>query len=160
MFGSDPDIKIEYDDKRSVIKLFVNNSLKASALDELLPLTDEGVIFGNVPIYVIVIPDNDNTFVDTENMSAKELYDAAFERNPVYAFSKTIQGEWSFNCTYVVFKNKVVQFFNDNLNDLHGNISTLYENIARDIFVNDEMYPVFYCTDIEEKIGKPLGEWP
>ena len=63
--------------------------------------------------------------------------------------------------TKLVFKNCVVQFFNDNLNDAHGLISTLYQEIADDVLVNIDFHGVYYCTDVEVgKLGKPLGEWP
>jgi hypothetical protein len=62
--------------------------------------------------------------------------------------------------TYVIFKNCVVQFFNDNLNDAFGNVSTLYQDIAPAVFENTPI-GVHYCTDVERgNLGKPLGEWP
>lgn len=63
--------------------------------------------------------------------------------------------------TYVVFKNCVVQFFNDNLNDPHGVVSTLYENIADEIF-KDIQFPndgVAFCTDIERNLGVSSDNW-
>ena len=63
--------------------------------------------------------------------------------------------------TYVVFKNCVVQFFNDNLNDCHGIVSTLYQDIASEVFGDAGVTNVYYNTDVEVgKLGKPLGEWP
>ena len=47
--------------------------------------------------------------------------------------------------TYVVLKKEVVQFFNDNLNDIHGLETTLYQTIAKDVF---DGTGVFFCTDI------------
>ena len=62
--------------------------------------------------------------------------------------------------TYVVFKNCVVQFFNDNLNDPHGVLSTLYQDIAREVFGDCGMAGgVAYCTDVERKVGMPIDEW-
>ena len=63
--------------------------------------------------------------------------------------------------TYVVFVNEVVQYFNDDLGDVYGQCSTLYQEIAKDVFGETE--GVFFCTDVEEPVyalGKPLGEWP
>ena len=108
-------------------------------------------------LYIAVIPSN-GWYDDIDVLPTNEIFDLAFENNPVYAFAKTVGGLWSYHCTYVVFKNRVVQFFNDNLNDIYGNISTLYENIAEDVFA--PLNGVAYCTDIEERVGKPLGEWP
>jgi hypothetical protein len=70
-------------------------------------------------------------------------------------------GVWFFSATYVVFKNCVVQFFNDNLNDCHGIISTLYQDIAAEIFEDADLHNVYYNTDVERgQLGMPLGEWP
>ena len=90
----------------------------------------------------------------------EEIFNVAFKNNPIYAYSVTIEGLFSNPITYVVFKNRVVQFFADNLSDPHGNISTLYQDIADEIFKEADVRGVSYCTDIEEKVGKPLGEWP
>ena len=59
--------------------------------------------------------------------------------------------------TYVVFTNKVVQFFNDNLNDIYGNVTTLYQEIASDVF--DIESGVFFCTDFKKEVGNER-QWP
>ena len=51
--------------------------------------------------------------------------------------------------------------FNDNLNDCHGLISTLYQDIAAEIFEDANLNGVYYNTDVERgALGMPLGEWP
>ena len=161
MFQNDPEIKIEYN-KLPEIKLYVSNERKAVAIYLLLPTHKD---IGNITLNITVIPPNDDveSLVNNEDFdSIKELFDVAFDSNPVYAYSKEIIGVFSNPFVYVVFKNKVVQFFNDNLNDIHGLISTLYEDIARELFTNEETYfdvgCVFYNTDIEEKVyGMPTN---
>ena len=64
------------------------------------------------------------------------------------------------NNVYIVFKNKVVQYFNDDLKDVNGFCSTLYQKIAKDIFAENGCETACYCTDVSENLGKPLGEWP
>ena len=155
MFGADPDIRIVFDSDGIALKLYVEDSRKADAISTLLPHYKS---FGNIELSIDVIPANNE--VDLGSISNKELFDIAFERNPVYAFSKEVVGIFSNVLTYVVFKNKVVQFFNDNLDDIHGLVSTLYQDIAEEIFTTDYVNGIFYNTDIEEKIGMPLGEWP
>lgn len=144
--------------------MYVDNPEKAEALDRLLPI---GKCFGNIFLALTIIPSNESDKPLLEKqISQKELFDIAFDRNPVYAFSKEVTGIFSNVLTYVVFKNRVVQFFNDNLNDIHGLISTLYQDIAEEIFNDpddevEQLYNVFFNTDIEEKVvGMPLGEWP
>ena len=121
MFGADPDINIVYDNNEIQLRIYVKDSKKASAIEDLLPGYKS---FGNVDMYITVIPANEKTTLGT--ISDKEMFDIAFAKNPIYAFSEEVTGVFSNKLTYVVFKNKVVQFFNDNLDDIHGLISTLY----------------------------------
>jgi len=159
LFGNDPEVHVEYNDYDCEVKLYVDNAVKAQAIDMILP--DE-VEFGNVELSIVVVPSNNGRiiFSDFFGKSWKEIFDLAFENNPAYAFTKEVQGVLSNKIYYVVFKNKVVQFFGDNLNDLYGNISTLYQEIAKEV-LNIDCFPnVFYCTDIEEKVGITDGRWP
>ena len=39
-------------------------------------------------------------------------------------------------------------------------ISTLYQEIADEIFGYGDVTGVYFNTDIEANLGKPLGEWP
>lgn len=157
LFGEDPDIKIIYNgDKNQIqIKLLVNDSTKAAALEEILPPWKR---FGNVSMTIAIVPTN-QLDEPKDFATLAEIFEAAFKNNPVFAFTKVVSGMWSFNCVYVVFRNKVVQFFNDNLADVYGNVSTLYQNLAEDVFDNECLEGVHYCTDME-KVMMPLGEWP
>lgn len=155
LFGNDPEINIEYDNEIPEIYLFVDNAKKAEAISELLPTCK---VYGNVELQISVIPSNDEFYGSI--LSNKELFEAAFEKNPAFAMAYEVKGIFDHTLTYVVFKNKVVQFFADNLNDIHGIVSTLYESIARELFEEAGLISVFYNTDVEEKLGMPLGEWP
>lgn len=172
LFANDPDITIEYNNDSVSVRLFVDNDRKAAALMGLLPFQKR---FGNDILNIVVISSNDSIeeeeredsfFATTETEKVKSLitmqdyFEAAFENNPIFAFTHVVEGIFSNTLTYVVFKNRVVQFFADNLNDIHGNISTLYQELAKDVFSMERCPNVFFCTDIEEKVGKPLGEWP
>lgn len=146
LFGEDKDINIQYDADNLEIKLYVRDPAKADALTQLLP---EQQVFGNVAVKVTVIPANQ--FSETK----ADLMEVAFKNNPV--LKKVLRLHTPFGeYDYVVFRKEVVQFYNDNLADPHGNESTLYEDIARDVFVDSG---IFFCTDSEVCL-KPLGEWP
>jgi len=130
---------------------------KAAALVKILPTEKE---FGGV---ILTIGVDCPTMSNRAFVTKKELFETAFKGNPVfaYAMSPNEDGYWFFAVTYVVFKNCVVQFFNDNLNDCHGLISTLYQDIAAEIFADGGVEGVYYNTDVEVgKLGMPLGEWP
>lgn len=155
MFDGDPDIAIEFGGSASepFVMLSTKNGDKAAALMKLLPSEKN---FGNVALRIdIDCPAVPNKAFPT----VQELFETAFEKNPAFAYVVVPEG-YMIPFTYVVFKNCVVQFFNDNLNDPHGVISTLYQDIAYDLFRDNCPGGVSFCTDVERKVGKPLGEWP
>ena len=152
LFGSDPEIKVVYGEGDGSIRMYVDNPVKAVAISNLLPMTKT---FGNVTVSLTVIPSNKEGF-----SASYSTYEDAFTGNPAFKYVKKCEGAFMKGLVYVVFKNEVVQYFNDNLADIHGLCSTLYENIAREILINSD--GAMFCTDIPEgkKIGMPLGEWP
>ncbi len=152
LFDEDPQIAINYNDKKRSLVLATNNGNKAEALRRLLPWQKE---FGNVILKIGIDGPTTNIAFPTN----EDLFNTAFEGNPAFAYAISIEGILT-NFTYVVFKNTVVQFFNDNLNDIHGIVSTLYQDIAAEIFEDANLFAVCYNTDIEHALGKPLGEWP
>lgn len=155
LFKEDPEVRVIYDEEENVISLYVDNQVKADALSALMPEVKE---FGNVKLYIKVIPSNVATLCAT---SLSHISDA-LEGNGALSYIKTVRGLFNNDVTYVVFKNKVVQYFNDSLFDVNGLCSTLYQNIAEDVF--NHVDGVFYCTDVPNNgvgsLGKPLGEWP
>ena len=159
MFDGDPQIvcNVNWSSNAPSIVLATNNADKAAALRKLLPETKT---FGNTTLNIgIDCPKTSNIAFPT----AKQLFEAAFYGNPAFAGVITTEGYWYVTFTYVMFKNYVVQFFNDNLNDPHGIISTLYQDIAEELFADMDYQTnggIAYCTDIGHKVGKPLGEWP
>ena len=155
LFDGDPQIAFNIDYNNMIVTLAGNNGEKNAALQRLLPVEKK---FGNVILHIVV----DGPIANIAFPTQKDLFDCAFKGNPAYAYSVTPGDEvWFFNMTYVVFKNCVVQFFNDNLNDCHGLVSTLYQDIAAEIFEDANLINVYYNTDIERgALGMPLGEWP
>ena len=142
MFAKDPEVKVVMDEEKYTIYVFVNNPRKSAAIAEILQQEKK---FGRITLKVMVPPPDgagDYDFAD-----GVELYCAAFEKNPrlSYVQPKTSIFDTSF---YVVFKNEVIQYFNDDISDINSQCSTLAEYIARDIFIGNEL-PNF-CTDYPE----------
>ena len=80
------------------------------------------------------------------------LFGTAFEGNPILNKIYVVEGIFSNRFIYVEFKPEIVQFYNDNLGDLNGNVTTLYETIARNVFnENPNLKGIFYCTAAVEK---------
>jgi len=157
LFDGDPQIAFntDFSGAHPTVVLACNNGDKIAALQKLLP--DE-VVFGGVTLKVMIdgVPSN-RAFA-----TKKELFETAFSGNPAFAYAVTPGDDsWWISTTYVVFKNYVVQFFADNLNDCHGVISTLYQDIAKELLTGEAAQGVYFNTDVERgALGKPLGEWP
>ena len=138
MFGDDPDIRILCSDDCTDVKLYVNGEDKANALTKLLPAEKN---FGHVTMKITVIPSNLTS-------GKAELFRKAFDGNPLYDETIVVQPEWTNNpFTYVMFKPFAVQYWNDNLGDPHGNVTTLAQDLARELFQNQE--GVYFSTSDE-----------
>lgn len=149
LFEKDPEVKIIYDNDNLTLSLMVDNPVKADALQQLMPNEQR---YGNVVLTIKVVPAN-------LKMSKAQIYNAAFSGNPAFVTTVPIEGVFTNPLLYVVFAKEVVQYFNDDLGDLHGNRSTLYQELAKEVFWDHD--GVQFCTDVNgENIGKPLGEWP
>ena len=139
MFGKDEDIKIVINDDEKEVRLYVTGQDKADALTTLLPGEYQ---FGNVVVNIEVIPSN-------EKLTKAQLYRKAFDGNPVFAFAQSVEGIMTNPIHYVVFAREIATYFCDNLHDIYGNINTLYENIAKDLF--GESDGVCFCTETNVK---------
>lgn len=152
-FKEDPEVHVVYDEETYAVELYVDNAAKASALEQVLV---KEKTFGNITQTVTVIPAN------SMGAPTKEfLFKNALDRNPALSYIQTVNGIFMNGLTYVVFINKVVQYWNDDIGDVNGLCSTLYQDIAADIF--KDRPGVFFCTDVPTEggsLGKPLGEWP
>ena len=159
LFDGDPGIafNINYGaEDGPEVTLSTYDGEKAVALRKILP---EEINYGGVVFHINI--DCSKPLPNIAFPNNKVLYEAAFKGNPAFAYAAAPEesDDW-IPVVYVVFKNCVVQFFADNLNDCHGVISTLYQDIAEEILGNSN-YGVFFNTDVERgNLGKPLGEWP
>ena len=149
MFKDDPEVKVVYNNEETEVRIYVAKQAKCDALEKILK---HEVKFGNITLKINVIAPNEN------DEDILDVFDDAFAGNPAISFVVPIESPLGTH-RFVVFKNEVVQFYNDQLDDLNGNKSTLYQDIAKDIFV--EGLAVNYCTEPKDaSLTKPLGEWP
>ena len=171
LFKNDPEVRVIFDDEESCdVKLYVENAGKADALMKLLPTVKD---FGNVLLTVTVIPAN-GTFAPPAS-DTRMLIGTALAGNGALSYIHSVNGIFTNGITYVVFKNEVVQYFADDLGDVNGLNSTLYQELAKEVF--GDIPGVFFCTDVPGEasyrvigdgvyrapggsLGRPLGEWP
>lgn len=154
MFAEDQNVHVIFDEDKGNIVVYAQQPRKAAALGILL---NKKYTFGNVEINVIVPPTNSETI---EFYNSKEIYDAAFNENHALSFTYVSPLPIANDTCYVVFKNCVVQYFNDDLSDIHGNCSTLYQEIAKEIFNDTKLGPVNFCTDVPAKAEKLVKMCP
>ena len=157
MFKYDDEIKIIYDDEdKQEVRMLVDNPAKAAALTELLP---QEYVFGSVTLHVTIVPSNRDRFGFgiPHFESPANLFEAAFDGNKALSFTKTLVGVFEHPLTYVVFKNEVVQYWNDDLGDIFGQCSTLFQELAKNIF--GDVIGVCYCTDKPNSIYTMTVPW-
>lgn len=142
MFGRDPEVHLErmYTTDEKKIVLRVDNQEKAEALEKLLP---SSIKYGNIEVKIVVIPAN------LQTPSVVEMYAKAFEGNPALKRIETVK-MMGDEIHFLLFENRVVRFFADNIGDYQGKKSMLYEDIAKEIF---RFRPgIYFCTaDAEEE---------
>lgn len=139
------------DEEDTEIKVYVDGEKKAEALTQMLPETRK---FGNVTLKITVIPSNNNEprrgalgrkyAINSDMNPIQQLLYNAFAGNGALTFMDSFQLQTN-ELIYVVFINEVVQYYNDDLGDYYGQCSTLFQNLAADIF--EELPGVHYCTD-------------
>ena len=131
LFEQDSDVCVAWDEDSKTIKVIVDRSQmeKQIALMKLLPREKQ---FGNITVKIEIVSDTEPDLAT--------LIEMAFDGNLALSDIKTHE---LFNFLYVVFQPKVVQFYADELMTLDGFESTLYQEIAKDVF---ELPNVFYST--------------
>lgn len=139
LFKKDKEVLVVFDEENIELKIYVDNQEKASAIQYLIPNEKN---FGNVILKIKVIPSNGKQLRDVRTTNIVDIASDAFRgNNAVFAVTDV---RAVFDLVYVIFRKEVVQYFDDNIGDINGNCSTLYEVIARDVF-ND--IGIKYCTD-------------
>lgn len=141
LFAEDNDVRVDYNTEKNDIRLYVADAEKADALAKLLPSFKT---FGNVTVTVTVVPPNENGEPNKFELIAK-----AFKGNNAVKLITNGSNPITSDMNFVVFRKKVVQYYNDNIGDYNGVKSTLYQDLAAEIF--GEMFGVHYCTDINEE---------
>lgn len=159
LFGEDRDIAIEYDDASKRLTLRVSTMMKADAMSRLM---ETEYHFGTVSVRVFVVPANTAGNTLPKDASSADVLSAAFDGNPVVTQVRAVSKGLFRDLCYCVFRKEVVQIPADNIGDINGNESTLFEDIATEVFT--KTCGVYFCTsagrDGENALDKPLGEWP
>lgn len=96
---------------------------------------------GNITVKIVV-----NEVDDFDSTDITKVYRQAFAGNPALIKTETVDISGKA-MNFIVFAKEVIQYYNDDASDLHGLHSTLYQDIARDIFTGSAMNDtVFFNT--------------
>jgi len=136
LFEKDSEVSVVFDNENYAIRLYVESQEKAEALEKMLPAEK---VFGNIRVRILVIPAN-----KLQNESGVGIVEKAFKGNPAVSFIKNVDRPFFPALSYVAFIPRVVQFYNDDMSDINGNCNTLYQDIAKEVFV--PLDGVCYCT--------------
>jgi len=137
LFRKDDDVLVVYDEDDNTINVYVEDEVKAGAIQYLLPTEKK---FGDVTLFINVIPSNKGSYMVNVSNPLSVATDAFRDNDAVVAVTDISD---VFPLVYVIFKKRVVQYFDDNLGDVNGNCSTLYETMAKNVF-ND--VGIKFCT--------------
>lgn len=139
LFENDPEVAVEFDNDRYNLILRVDNPEKAEALSMILP---QKKVFGTVVVTITVVPPNQHEW-------KAKYFEKAFEGNDAFAHLTIVQelpdAYISNPIAYCVFKKEVVQYGADDLSSESGMRSTLYQDLAKDVF--GDVPGVYFCTD-------------
>ena len=152
MFKGDPDVHVEFDCPKRMLKLYVKGDAKADAISKIMAKEKR---IGNIVIKVQVVPANGTKRGKAKKNAAKldtlEVFKTALEGNSAFSQAAVKKSDFGIPMNYVVFVPKVVQFYNDERSDINGNLNTLYQTIAREIFDEDFSDEINFCTAAVEQ---------
>ena len=138
LFGEDPAIRLELNEETYTIKLYVEDETKANALAKLLPMHKQ---LGNIVVNICVVYPNEDT-------NHTRLFMDAFDGNPILEDVVSGDTPMTEDLAFVIFKPEIVQYHNDNIFSVNRMKTTVYEDLARDIF---ELPGVYYNTAEKEQ---------
>jgi hypothetical protein len=140
-FQEDKSINVVQSEDEYRIKMYVEDANKAEALAAIIPTVK---VIGNLVINIDVIPANGATLKSSVADSGVNVFKRAFKGNPAISNYMHLEG-MGMSIDYILCAPKVVRMNNDSLKNPWGDVATLYEYIADEIFAN---HPgVFFTTD-------------
>lgn len=140
LFKKDKEIFIEHDEDKNVIEITTTKYEKSLALKKVLPCEKD---FGGTKLKI-------NIVYKEPKMDAINAFKELAINNPVFKYTYVFPTSAN-PIAYVVFAKEVVQYWNDDMSDPHGITSTLYENLAREVFA--ENLGIIFSTDSDKTLA-------
>ena len=138
-FREDDQVHAELDNDNYKISIYVDDDDKANALSMIIP---KQKVLGNIIVTIDIIPANGT--INPNNVYDPDVFKRAFKDNTAIVDFVHIDVK-GLIMDFIMCKPIVVQMKNDSLHDPKGIVSTLYEDLASEIFV--EHPGIFFSTD-------------
>ena len=136
LFDGDREVKVEFNEEDKELKLFVDNGRKADAIAKLLP--DEKT-FGNVTIKISVVPANNEEDIST-------VIKNAFNGNYNFSRLEETVNPFGDKIRYALFTPCVAQYYSDDISEYQGMTTTIYADLAKEIF-SEQAMDVYFTTN-------------
>lgn len=147
LFEKDDSVMVDFDEDKCCLNIIVEKDIeKGEAIQKLLPSEK---VFGNNIMKINVV-----TIQEPKQIPTAQIFANAFKGNPIVEDIINASDIFRDDQTYIMFQNKVVQFFNDNISDYNGVCSTLYQDIAKDVF--KDFVDAHYCTSTNINTNKEV----
>ena len=147
LFEKDDSVTVDFDEKNCCLNIIVKEDVeKGEAIQKLFPSEK---VFGNNVMKINVI-----TIMEEKQIPTAQIFAYAFCGNPIVEDIINASDILRDDQTYIMFQNKVVQFFNDDIYDYNGVCTTLYQDIAKDVF--KDFADVHYCTSTNINTNKEV----
>lgn len=131
LFKGDPEVKVspldgsvKEEDGKYTVYISCNNAEKLSAIEKLIKTEYD---FGGVRMNIKF------TAKDGDTEDWEKILKTAFTGNTNVTSIVAVPDLFD-EYYYVIFEDKVVQFYNDEMWDCYGNWNGLYTDIAKDVF--------------------------
>lgn len=130
LFGKDTELTLNFNRDNYTINIYTPNGDKGDALRQILP---ESVPMGNITLTI-------NVNVVDALTSPADLYNRAFKGNPVFVRTETYQLPDSENAYFAEFWDGAAVYYADDLTNPNGLQFALYQDIAREILKNNDIF--------------------
>ena len=150
LLGNDTDLSIgQLSESGEKIYSFNVDSTNTDKIIALQKIFKTVIPMGNITLKINFNVINDGTPEMSYTKITAEDFRTAFNENPIVDEVNEVS-LFDTNFIFVIFKKKIIQFYNDDITDYWGNYNGLAEDIAREVFTDRMFHSGFnYCTNIK-----------
>lgn len=157
LFQYDDEIEVDTEvESVNGIASFNISSSNSKKLFAIMKILKNDIKFGNITLHINYVFKNEDT---EDQYATTEDFENAFDGNPL--FYRILDNSIGYN--FAIFDNVILTYYADDMTDYCGNAHQIVADLVKE--VTKESPLVHVCTKVEDekdenRLGKPLGEWP